>query len=362
MNTFIPACGRCISFLAGRLGSSTTRRLTSQLITTWDYFYNTGGWDDYPPQQYVHSKKLTRSVAPVANTAHAIRTAKILRMAALALGHRDDVLAYESDIAIWMDALQNYAWDQESGYFGYVMHDAEGRPTSILRDRGGVNFNMGIDGITPLLAGVCTASQVDTICRNLMSDTHLWTPIRSDHRGSVRSLLPQRRILEWGRLDASSVVYWKALWDLGRIREANRIARTALDLWKAQVETSYNCFEHFLVQSGCGAGWHQFSGLSCPVMCWFGAYHKQGRLTTGFDVWVSGRTFAPDYRSFEGSLELHGDGQAGSAVLVTMAPSRTYRIRWAREGAHFTELLPGVLQVTLAPSAKTVQQLTIECK
>ena len=164
-------------FLAGRLGSSTTRRLTSQLITTWDYFYNTGGWDDYPPQQYVHSKKLTRSVAPVANTAHAIRTAKILRMAALALGHRDDVLAYESDIAIWMDALQNYAWDQESGYFGYVMHDAEGRPTSILRDRGGVNFNMGIDGITPLLAGVCTASQVDTICRNLMSDTHLWTPI-----------------------------------------------------------------------------------------------------------------------------------------------------------------------------------------
>jgi hypothetical protein len=359
---FYPRLRQMHFFLAGRLGSSTTRRLTSQLITTWDYFYNTGGWDDYPPQQYVHSKKLTRSVAPIANTAHAIRTAKILRMAALALGHRDDVLAYESDIAIWKDALQNYAWDQESGYFGYVVHDAEGRPTSILRDPGGVNFNMGIDGITPLLAGVCTASQVDTICRNLMSDTHLWTPIgvttvdqsapyhRNDGYWNGAVWMPHQWFI------------WRALWDLGRIREANRIARTALDLWKAEVETSYNCFEHFLVQSGCGAGWHQFSGLSCPVMCWFGAYHRPGRLTTGFDVWVSGRTFAPDYRSFQASLELHGDGQADPAVLVTMAPSRAYRVRWAREEAHFMELLPGVLQVTLAPSTKTVQQLTIDCK
>ncbi|MGH9345159.1 MAG: twin-arginine translocation signal domain-containing protein, partial [Terriglobia bacterium] len=47
---FYPRLRQYHRFLAGRLGSSTTRRHQDHLIVTWDYFYNSGGWDDYPPQ------------------------------------------------------------------------------------------------------------------------------------------------------------------------------------------------------------------------------------------------------------------------------------------------------------------------
>ena len=47
---FYPRLRQYYRFLAGRLGSSTTRRMKSGLLKTWDYFYNSGGWDDYPPQ------------------------------------------------------------------------------------------------------------------------------------------------------------------------------------------------------------------------------------------------------------------------------------------------------------------------
>ena len=32
--------------------------MKSSLLKTWDYFYNSGGWDDYPPQVHVHRQGL----------------------------------------------------------------------------------------------------------------------------------------------------------------------------------------------------------------------------------------------------------------------------------------------------------------
>ncbi|MDP3445752.1 MAG: hypothetical protein Q8T08_23065, partial [Ignavibacteria bacterium] len=88
---FYPRLKQFHEFLAGRLGSSTTRVLKSNLLKTWDYFYNSGGWDDYPPQKYTHLNSLQSYVTPVINTSQAIRTAKILRMAATYLGKTSDV-------------------------------------------------------------------------------------------------------------------------------------------------------------------------------------------------------------------------------------------------------------------------------
>lgn len=159
LERFYPRLQQYHRFLAGRLGSSTTRTLKSNLIRTWDYFYNSGGWDDYPPQVYVHRRGLEASVTPVINTAHAVRTAKILRLAALALG--EDTAEYDEDVAILSESLQTYAWDEKSGYFGYVCHDDVGRPKGILRHESGLSFNMGVDGASPLVAGICTVDQIE---------------------------------------------------------------------------------------------------------------------------------------------------------------------------------------------------------
>ena len=80
-------------FFVGRRGSSTTNTLKSNLLKTWDYFYNSGGWDDYPPQMFVHSgqdpRVSTSSTTPVVTTVHAVRIAKIMRMAAGLLGYEN---------------------------------------------------------------------------------------------------------------------------------------------------------------------------------------------------------------------------------------------------------------------------------
>ena len=352
---FYPRLRQYHRFMAGRLGSSTTRALPSNLLKTWDYFYNSGGWDDYPPQVAVHARQLEPTTAPAVTTAHTIRTAKILRMAAAALGVTEDFAEYDRDIQAFTEALQKHAWDEASGYFGYVCHDAHGQPTGILRHESGLNYDMGLDGASPLLAGICTPKQQASLVQRLVSPDHLWTRIGLS---TVDQSAPYYRVDGYWNGAVwmpHQWFYWKALLDLGKSAEALQIARTGLEVWKAEVDDSYHCFEHFIVASGRGAGWHQFSGLSSPVLAWFNAYHRPGRLTGGLDAWIMEQAWAPDRTRLEATLVIAGSGS--STVLATMDPSRSYRATWNGRAVPSDSPWPGTLQITLprgGPAGKLV--------
>lgn len=347
---FYPRLRQYHQFLAGRYGGSNTRRFKSNLLTTWSYFYNTG-WDDYPPQKHMHAEKLAWNVAPVINTAIAIRTAKMLRVAAQALGEDADVAVYDEDIALWTDGIQQHAWDAESGYYSYVMHDRNLQPTGILRHPGGQNFNLGMDGVTPLIAGIGTPEQFAAQLRNLKSPQHLWTPIgistvdqsaayyRKDGYWNGAVWMPHQWFI------------WKSMLDWGAGDFAFQIAQTALDLWRNEVNESYHCFEHFLIESRRGAGWHQFGALSSPVLNWYAAYYVPGRLTTGFDVWVRDYVFGPANRSLTADLEISTSRAGKCHVIATLNPVGRYRAQWNGQRVPFKKLLPGVLQVELPTPA-----------
>ena len=344
---FYPRLRQYHRFLCGRSGGSTTRRLKSNLIQTWDYFYNSGGWDDYPPQVYVHENGLESQVAPAVNTAHCIRTAKILRMAAEALGALDDVGEYDEDIALFTEALQTHAWDEATGYFGYVRHNEAGMPMGILRYTDGQNYNMGLDGVYPLIAGICTNDQKRRLRGRLMSELHLWTPIGLSTVDRSAPYFRQDGYWNGAVWMPHQWFFWKTMLDLGLPDLAFRIAQCGLALWKAEVERSYNCFEHFVLTSGRGAGWHHFGGLSSPVLSWFGAYYRPGRLTCGFDVWVESRQFSDHNRSMRATLKLYGAPGAEVDVVVTMAPGSPYTATWNGDGVKTTEALDGALEVKL---------------
>ena len=87
-------------------------KFKSGILSPFDYFYNSGGWDDYPPQKYTRDHKLGPCMAPVVTTAHAIRIAKIMTMAADALDKPEDTRTYERDIASLTEALQKNSWDE----------------------------------------------------------------------------------------------------------------------------------------------------------------------------------------------------------------------------------------------------------
>ena len=336
-------------FLSGRDPRSCTRGLKSNLLQTWHYFYNSGGWDDYPPQQHLHDCNLTSSTATVVNTAHCIRTAKILRLAARELGLEADISQYDEDIAVFTEAIQTHAWDESSGYFGYVRHTPEGLPEGILRHESGANFNMGLDGVTPLVAGICTPEQKRRLVAHLSSDQELWTPIGLS---TVDQSAPYYRIDGYwnGAVWMPHQWFiWKTLLDLGESDLAFRIAQTALQLWASEVGTSYNCCEHFTVKTGRGAGWHHFGGLSTPVLCWFAAYYVPGNLNGGLDVWVSAQEFSNDNTALRASLAFDTAPSSSVSLVAVMNPGHRYRALWEGREIELRERSPGTLDLVFTP-------------
>ena len=119
---------------------------------------------------------------------------------------------------------------------------------------------------------------------------------------------------------------WKTMLDLGRPDLAWKIAHTALGVWKGEVDESYDVFEHFLADTGRGAGWHQFSSLSAPVLKWFSAYFKPGTVTTGFEILINEQAFDPTFSSYAANLSFD-DATAPHqrTMLVCLNPARNIK-------------------------------------
>lgn len=319
---FYPRLKQYYDFLAGHNPLSWTRRRSNAgMICTWDYFYNSGGWDDYPPQWEVR-RSGQKNIIPTISTAMIIRCARILQNVSRELGLSDD---YRQDIKYFTEALQNYSWDSECGYFSYVVHDADGNPTGIFRCESGENYNMGLDGATPLIADAVTAEQRQILWDKLRSPEHCWTPsgistvdrsapyYRDDGYWNGAVWMPH----QW--------FFWKAALNDGQSDFAWRIADTAIKLWERETKASYACYEQFSISSARGSGWHHFSGLSTPVLCWFQAYYGSERLTTGYDVWQKSRNFHSS--GVEAELEMGGSADGVTTVLATL-PDGPYKAEY----------------------------------
>lgn len=344
---FYPKLKRYYEFMLGKYGSSSTRNLASNLIRPWDYFYNSGGWDDYPPQKYVHREGLTATVTPVVSTAHCIRIAKILKMTAAHLGKDEDVAILEEEIKMLSDALQQYAWDEQSQYFGYVAHNEAGQPTGILQYHDEINYNMGLGGAYPLFSGICTDSQKKAILQNLKTKGRIWSDVGLSAVDQSAPYYSKEGYWNGTVWMPHQWFFWKSMLDLGEADFAWQIARTALEVWKRETEKTYNCFEHFVIETGNGAGWHQFSGLSNPVLSWFTAYFRPGNLTTGYNVWIGRQEWTAAQAGLEAELQLFESQEAPISLVACLNPDFNYQVRWNGREIPFRELHKGTLSISL---------------
>lgn len=351
LRRFYPRLRQYYLFLAGRLGSSTTRRHSDGLICTWDYFYNSGGWDDYPPQVYMHKNRLEARTVPTVSTSHLIRCARLLRLCAHELGLRQDIESYNNDIKQLSTALQRDAWDEASGYFGYVTYNDTGESNGILRTNAGINYNMGLDGISPLIADVCTPLQQEKILKHLFSEDHLWTSIGIT---TVDKQAPYYNPNGYWNGSVWLVHQWflfKTMLDLGRGELAVKIAKAGIDIWRSSTEESYDCIEHFTPKPPYGAGWCQFSSLSSPALIWFAALYTPGRVTVGFDTWVQ----QSSYQDRENTLQLQLSSQSKTSAshrdaLVCLRPRESYHVYINGRRTTPPEILPGLLCISLPNS------------
>lgn len=324
--SFYPRLRQYYEFLMGRAPSSTTRRMSSGLLNTFDYFYNSGGWDDYPPQVETHRRGIAATTCPAVSSIHAIVFARILRQAATLLGEGDeDQKIYDADIASLEDALQRWSWDEEAGCFSYVTHDASGVPSGVLRDENGVNYNRGLDSALAILAGICEEEQEARLARAIMDPAAMWTACGIS---TVDKSAPYYRVDGYWNGAVWMPHQWFAF--LGMLAichtdDAFCIARTALDVWRQETETSYNCYEHFILTSGRGGGWHHFGGLSAPVVLWYHALMVAGTVTAPPCDFVTTREFSADYTDATLCVHAAASRRGRSSLLVAMAPG-DYRV------------------------------------
>ena len=135
--------------------------------------------------------------------------------------------------------------------------------------------------------------------------------------------------------------------DIGEPDFAYQIARTGLEVWKREVEASYNCMEHFLIATGRGAGWHEFGGLSTPVLSWYSAYFRPGNFTTGFNIWTGNKKFNSDFSNLTVDLTIYDKTDSFCSVIACMNPTYTYQVSWNGNPVTCKTFSPGTLSIDL---------------
>ncbi len=310
-------------YLAGKIRNSTTARFKSSILTTYDYFYSTSGMDDYPAQVAMMKQNLRDKASPVITTGQVIRFGKLLSIMAEKLGKAEDIKEYKADCERLTEALNKYSWDEESGYYSYVLHDENGEPTVKFTTADGENLNKGLDGIYPIIAGVCDENQKNKIIAHITDENEMHTPFGISAVDKSASYYMVNGYWNGNIWFPHQWFIWKSMLDCGRADIAKDIAHLALNIWKREVESTYYTFEMVNTVTGLGGWFHNFGGLSTPLIMWLKAYYAPGTVNVGFDTWLDKVSFNEDNTEAEIEFTYHGENKK-FILLAVMKEGEEY--------------------------------------
>lgn len=297
-------------------------QMSSGLLKCWHLVYNSGGWDDYPPQKALDNRfnsivniddARPENTTPIITTAVTILIAKILRKIARLFNKNEDLVLFDSDIDFYSSAIQDNCYDEVSGYYQYLVHDEGGNPKCFLKYDKNTLYNSGFDGIYPYISNITTDVQsakiIDNIKNGLMTDYGVSVvDIRAPYYSSKgywngNIWFPHQWIL------------WKSLLDHSQCDLATEIAFKALNVWKKEMDESYRSSENFSIETGRGCGFHQFSGLSTPPLLWYKAYFNTGTISVGFLTSIFNKKINEDFSCIEFDYIQEADRSIGLICL-----------------------------------------------
>lgn len=312
---FYPRVKKMHDFLSGLAASSNTAKFSKAgLLRSWKYGYNSGGWDDYPAQQYVHKNK-AHHILPVITSAFCIRTAKILANWADVLHKKEDALLYRTQAKKLTQSIQKYSWNEKSGYFSYTVHDEKGNYKGHFLMEDGTDWNMGLDGVSPLICAAVTKKQHQKLWQKLRSEKHFRSLTGISTVDMSAPYFKSDGYANGVNWTAFEYFLWKSSLDEGEFEDAWKIAKSALELWQRECQTFYTCSEHFVIRSSRGNGWPHFSSFSTPYSCYFHAFYIPGRATVGFDTQILANTMTAK----GGSLTIKNNGTNGGSFGVLLS-------------------------------------------
>lgn len=339
---------RYYRFLAGEDGS-TTAKFKNGLLTTYDYWYSCSGMDDYPAQVYMIDRQMMDKICPCISTSQIIRAAKIMKMAALALGKEEDAERLQRDIDHSTAALNALAWDEKCGYYSYTVYDEENKLCGYLRNEQGENMNKGMDGVYPLVAGAATPQRAARVLSHIKNPNEMWSKSGISAVDMSASYYFDDGYWNGNVWMSHQWFLWKTMFDLGEADFAFEIAKRALDMWKAETDFSYNTYECFGIKTQRGGWFHNFGGLSAPICVWANAYYKPGTVTSGFDVWTDKQETTENTADI--AFKYYGSATAYT-ILVCLSDQYSYSVTLNGKAADYNEREPGMIEITLSSSVK----------
>lgn len=294
---FYPRLRKFYDYLAGHTPGSPTNRFGTGLLNTYPLFYNTGGWDDLPPQREVHARSLQDEITPVASTAHVVRFARFMRRFALELGRAADAALFDADIARGLAAIER-TWDPAEGVYSYVRH----RTFEPFRHESGWNYNHTLDALTPLLAGGVDAARAGILLERLGTPGRYWSAVGVSTVDQAAPYYDTNGYWNGSVWIPHQWFMWRAALDWGDVRLSRLIPRQAAEVWEREARRTHCSSELFKIETGLGGGYPHFAGLSSPVLGMIAAISRPGRVTPGFDSEVraaqlDGRTLSFEYRT-----------------------------------------------------------------
>ncbi|MCM1544690.1 MAG: hypothetical protein NC110_05255 [Ruminococcus sp.] len=334
-------------FLCGKIRNSTTAKFKSGLLTTYDYFYSTSGMDDYPAQVAMMKNELRDTAAPVISTSQVIRFAKLLAIIADKAGKTADIAEYEADINRLTAALDKYSWDEESGYFSYVLHDENYEPTKRFTTESGENVNKGLDGIYPIIAGACNEKQKSAILAHLKNENEMFSPFGISAVDKTAGYFKVNGYWNGNIWFPHQWFIWKAMLDCGESDFAFEIAKRAIDIWKREVESTYYTFEMVNVITGCGGWFHNFGGLSAPINLWTKAYYAPGTVNVGFDTYLDKIDFNSDNTNLTAEFTYYGNSNSFT-MLAVMNDKASYTATLDGEPIEINERVKGLAEIKIS--------------
>lgn len=330
-------------FLRGRNHGSTFAKFGNGLLTAYDYWYSHCGMDDYPAQVEMMRRKTEKYTCPCLTTAQVIRAGKIMKAVALSMGKDDDVKVYDADIEYSTKALNDIAWDEESGYFGYTLYEDEGNMTDIMRTENGENYNKGMDGVYPLVAGAVKGERKERLLAHIKNPKEMWSQAGISAVDMSASYYFDDGYWNGNVWMSHQWYIWKTMLDNGDADFAFEIAKRALDMWKEETDFTYNTYECFGIATRRGGWFHNFGGLSAPICIWANCYYKPQTVTTGFDLWTDYQKTTDS--SAEISFKYYGDNDKYS-LIVTLSDGYSYKAYLDGKEIAFNERNKGSLEFT----------------
>lgn len=332
-------------FYLGKIRGSATAKFKSGLLTTYDYFYSTSGMDDYPAQVAMMKDNIRDTSAPVITSSQAIRCAKIMKIAAAKLGRTEDIAIYNNDIDKLTTALNTYSWDDESGYYSYVLHDKDYNPVGKYVNARGENLNKGLDGIYPIIANVCDENQKAKILSHLKSKENMLSQYGISAVDVSASYFKVNGYWNGNIWFSHQWFLYKTMLDIGENDFAYEIARMALDIWKRECEYNYYTFEMVSVVTGRGGWFHNFGGLSTPINMWAMTYYKPGTVTTGFDTSLDECIISADNTAAEITFTKETEGV--SYIILCLDDRFDYVVEINGEEAEAVKRFNGEIEIRL---------------